>query len=124
MRTAAGQATSSRRSSAPAERKVPPRSSSKKSITELRLGKRILQVSNLEKVYYPKTGFTKGRALDYYVNIAPAILQHLKDRPLTLKRYPEGVEGEFFYEKRCPVYRPGWVKTAPVWSEGNNATID
>jgi bifunctional non-homologous end joining protein LigD len=81
-------------------------------------------VSNLEKVYYPKTGFTKGQVLDYYVNIAPVLLPHLKNRPLTLKRYPEGVEGEFFYEKRCPVYRPDWVKTARVWSHGKQADIN
>jgi bifunctional non-homologous end joining protein LigD len=96
----------------------------KKSSTLLKVGARTLTVSNIEKVYYPATGFTKGEALDYYMKIAPVLLPHLKDRPLTLKRYPEGVTGEFFYEKRCPVYRPDWVKTAPVWSEGNNAIID
>src|SRR5687767_10054380 len=105
------------------QRRTAGRTSAKKTTTTLQLGKRELPVSNIEKIYYPKTGFTKGQALDYYVNIAPVLLPHLKDRPLTLKRYPEGVEGEFFYEKRCPVYRPDWVKTAPVWSEGNNATI-
>jgi bifunctional non-homologous end joining protein LigD len=82
-------------------------------------GKR-LKLSNLEKVLYPEAGFTKGQLIDYYVRIAPALLPHLKDRPLTMKRYPEGVTGEFFYEKNCPTHRPDWVKTAPVWSEGNN----
>jgi bifunctional non-homologous end joining protein LigD len=78
-----------------------------------------LAVSNLDKVLYPKVGFTKGQVIDYYVRIAPVLLPHLRDRPLTMKRYPNGVEGEFFYEKNCPAHRPSWVKTAKVWSEGN-----
>ena len=81
-------------------------------------GKR-LAVSNLHKVLYPKPGFTKGQVIDYYIRIAPVLLPHLKDRPLTMKRYPDGVEGQFFYEKNCPVHRPKWVQTAKVWSEGN-----
>jgi bifunctional non-homologous end joining protein LigD len=83
-----------------------------------------LAVSNLDKVLYPKVGFTKGEVIDYYIRIAPVLLPHLKDRPLTMKRYPDGVEGEFFYEKNCPSHRPSWVKTAKVWSEGNNRTMD
>ncbi len=78
-----------------------------------------LAVSNLNKVLYPKVGFTKGQVIDYYIRIAPVLLPHLKDRPLTMKRYPNGVDGEFFYEKNCPSHRPSWVKTAKVWSEGN-----
>ena len=76
-------------------------------------GKR-LSVSNLGKVLYPKAGFTKAQVIDYYVRIAPLLLPHLRDRPLTLKRYPNGVDGEFFYEKNCPAHRPKWVKTEPV----------
>src|SRR5256885_2784629 len=83
-----------------------------------------LAVSNLNKVLYPKVGFTKGHVIDYYIRIAPVLLPHLKDRPLTMKRYPNGVEGEFFYEKNCPSHRPKWVKTAKVWSEGNQRTMD
>jgi bifunctional non-homologous end joining protein LigD len=83
-----------------------------------------LAVSNLNKVLYPKAGFTKGQVIDYYIRIAPVLLPHLEDRPLTMKRYPNGVEGEFFYEKNCPSHRPKWVKTARVWSEGNNRTMD
>jgi bifunctional non-homologous end joining protein LigD len=75
-------------------------------------------------VLYPKVGFTKGQVIDYYIRIAPVLLPHLKDRPLTMKRYPDGVEGEFFYEKNCPSHRPKWVKTAKVWSEGNQRTMD
>jgi bifunctional non-homologous end joining protein LigD len=82
-------------------------------------GKR-LKLSNLDKVFYPKAGFTKGEVIDYYLRIAPALLPHLRDRPLTLKRYPDGVDGEYFYEKNCPAHRPPWVKTAPVWSDQNN----
>ena len=83
-----------------------------------------LPVSNLNKVLYPKAGFTKGRVIDYYIRIAPVLLPHLKDRPLTMKRYPNGVEAPFFYEKNCPAHRPKWVKTAQVWSEGNNRMMD
>ncbi|HUE41797.1 MAG TPA: non-homologous end-joining DNA ligase [Chthoniobacterales bacterium] len=79
-----------------------------------------LSVSNLDKVLYPKVGFTKGQVIDYFIRIAPVLLPHLKDRPLTMKRYPNGVDKEFFYEKNCPKHRPNWVKTAKVWSEGNN----
>jgi|SRR5579864_1136990 len=81
---------------------------------------RQIKLSNLDKVLYPKAGFTKGQVIDYYVRIAPVLLPHLADRALTLKRYPNGVEGMFFYEKNCPTYRPSWMKTAKVWSEGNN----
>ena len=81
---------------------------------------RKIHVSNLDKVLYPKVGFTKGQVIDYCIRIAPVLLPHLKDRPLTMKRYPDGVEGEFFYEKNCPSHRPKWVQTAKVWSEGND----
>src|ERR1041384_6551308 len=81
---------------------------------------RQIKLSNLEKVLYPKAGFTKGQVIDYYVRIAPVLLPHLANRALTLKRYPNGVDGMFFYEKNCPAYRPPWMKTAKVWREGNN----
>src|SRR6266513_1704880 len=86
---------------------------------ELIVDDRKLQVSNLDKVLYPKAGFTKAQVIDYFIRIAPVLLPHLKDRPLTMKRYPDGVEGQFFYEKNCPLHRPKWVQTAKVWSEGN-----
>ncbi|MFI5116285.1 MAG: non-homologous end-joining DNA ligase [Terriglobales bacterium] len=79
-----------------------------------------LKLSNLDKVLYPEAGFTKGQVIDYYVRIAPVLLPHLRGRPLTMKRYPNGVGGQFFYEKNCPEHRPEWVQTARVWSEGNN----
>jgi len=87
---------------------------------ELIVGDRRIQVSNLDKVLYPKVGFTKGQVIDYYIRVAPVLLPHLRDRPLTMKRYPDGVEGEFFYEKNCPSHRPKWVQTAKVWSESND----
>jgi len=82
------------------------------------IGDRQLSLSNLEKVFYPQTGFTKGQVLDYYARIAPYLLPHLQDRPLTLKRYPNGVDGHMFYEKRSPGHRPAWVKTFRVPKEG------
>lgn len=82
--------------------------------SQLQIGDVVVEVSNLDKVLYPKAGFTKGEVIDYYVRISPVLLPHLKDRPITLKRYPEGVEGFFFYEKQCPGHRPGWVKTTKV----------
>jgi bifunctional non-homologous end joining protein LigD len=87
---------------------------------QLTVDNRKVQVSNLDKVLYPSVGFTKGQVIDYYIRVAPVLLPHLKDRPLTMKRYPDGVDGEFFYEKNCPEHRPKWVKTAPVWSESND----
>jgi bifunctional non-homologous end joining protein LigD len=78
---------------------------------------RRLPLSNLEKDLYPAYGFTKAQILDYYRGIALFILPHLKDRALTFKRYPEGVENDFFFEKRCPSYRPVWVKTAEIPQE-------
>jgi bifunctional non-homologous end joining protein LigD len=85
---------------------------------------RKLSLTNLDKVLYPATGFTKGQVVDYYVRIAPYLVPHLAGRPLTMKRYPGGVEEEYFFEKNAPMHRPDWVKTAPVWSEGNKRTVN
>lgn len=84
---------------------------------------RTLKLSNLQKVLYPATGFTKKDVIDYYVRIAPAILPHLSGRALTRKRYPDGVDGEPFFEKNAPMHKPDWVKTAPIWSEGGHRTV-
>ena len=86
-------------------------------------GKQI-RLTNLDKVMYPAVGFTKGQVIDYYTRIAPYVLPHLKERPLTLKRYPNGVDGQFFYEKQCPSHRPDWVRTVPVYSRRNKADIN
>jgi bifunctional non-homologous end joining protein LigD len=76
-------------------------------------GRRI-PVSNLDKVLYPGTSFTKARAIDYYIRVAEYLLPHMKNRPVTLKRFPDGVGGEFFYEKDAPSFTPDWVQTFPV----------
>jgi bifunctional non-homologous end joining protein LigD len=82
--------------------------------TKVEVGGRELSLSNLDKVLYPETGFTKGQVVDYYARIAPAMLGHLRDRPVTMVRLPDGVEGERFFEKRCPGHRPGWLRTVPL----------
>ena len=87
---------------------------------EVKVDGRLLKLTNLDKVLWPEVGFTKGQMIDYYTRVAPALLPHLKDRPLTLKRYPNGVDAEMFYEKNCPAHRPPWIHTAKVWSDGNN----
>jgi len=81
---------------------------------EVRVAGRTLKVTNLDKVMYPKTGFTKRDVIDYYVGIAPVLLGHLEDRPLTRIRFPNGVEDKSFFEKQCPSHRPDWVRTAAV----------
>jgi bifunctional non-homologous end joining protein LigD len=91
---------------------------------EVEIDGRTLSLSNLDKVLYPEAGFTKGQVIDYYTRVARAVLPHLRGRPLTLKRYPDGVEGSFFYEKQSPSHRPEWVRTAAVWSRHNGRTID
>jgi bifunctional non-homologous end joining protein LigD len=93
-------------------------------VTVVEVEGRTLKLSNLDKVLYPEVGFTKGQVIDYYTRIAPVLVPHLAARPLTLKRYPNGVEAGFFYEKQCPSHRPPWVETAPVWSGHNQRTID
>src|SRR3982751_4328480 len=90
------------------------RATTKKSEQKLTIGNRTVAVTNLDKVLYPGNGFTKGQVIDYYIRVAPYLLPHLKNRPVTLKRYPNGVGGEFFYEKDAPGFTPDWVKTFPV----------
>jgi bifunctional non-homologous end joining protein LigD len=83
-----------------------------------------LKLSNLDKVLYPAAGFTKGQVIDYYARIAPVLLPHLKNKPLTMKRYPGGVNEEFFFEKNAPQHRPDWVKTVAIWSYGNKRNVN
>jgi bifunctional non-homologous end joining protein LigD len=87
---------------------------------------RELKLTNLDKVLYPKAGFTKGEAIDYYAKVAPAMLPHLRGRALTLRRFPEGVDDAeaAFFEKRCPKHRPEWVKTAAVEAGPHAGVID
>ncbi len=90
----------------------------------VQVGGRALNLSNLDKVLYPDAGLTKGQVVDYYARIAPVLLPHLRGRPLTLKRYPHGVGGPFFYEKRCPRGRPDWFHTEPVSSGPGHGRVD
>jgi bifunctional non-homologous end joining protein LigD len=89
------------------------------SALEVEVDGKPLKLSNLEKVFYPETGFTKGQVVDYYTRVAPVLLAHLEGRPLTLKRYPNGVNGKFFYEKECPKHRPEWVRTKRIVARGS-----
>jgi bifunctional non-homologous end joining protein LigD len=90
---------------------------------EIELEEHTLKLTNLEKVLYPKTGFTKGDLIAYYAAIAPALLPHIYNRPLTLKRYPNGVHEKYFYEKQSPRHRPDWVATTTIWSEHSKREI-
>jgi bifunctional non-homologous end joining protein LigD len=88
---------------------------------------RTLTLSNLDKVLYPETGFTKGEVIDYYTRIAAVLLPHVRERALTFKRYPDGVEGKFFFEKNAPSHTPDWVRRVRLPSPGstkNRDTID
>ena len=87
---------------------------------------RELKLTNLDKVIYPKAGFTKGEMVDYYAKAAPAIIPHLSGRAVTLRRFPEGVDDldAAFFEKRCPKHRPDWVKTARVEAGPHAGMID
>jgi bifunctional non-homologous end joining protein LigD len=81
---------------------------------EVQIDGRTLSLSNLDKALYPEAGFAKGHVIDYYTRVSPVLLPHLRDRPLTLKRYPNGVDAPHFYEKQCPSHAPEWVQTAPI----------
>jgi bifunctional non-homologous end joining protein LigD len=92
----------------------------------VKVGGRELKLTNLDKVLYPETGFSKGEVVDYYAKVAPAIVPHLEGRALTLRRFPEGVDDSdaAFFEKRCPKHRPDWVKTAAVEAGPHAGVID
>jgi bifunctional non-homologous end joining protein LigD len=91
---------------------------------EVAVDGRQLTLSNLDKVLYPEAHFTKAEVIDYYTRIAPVLLPHLRGRPLTLKRYPNGVDAPFFFEKQAPSHRPKWVKTTAIYSDSNSRDID
>ena len=84
---------------------------------------RELSVSNLDKVLYPQSGFTKGQLIDYYVRVAPVMLPHVRERPLTMKRFPDGVEGKSFFEKHIPSHAPDWVQSVNVGSSDGQDVI-
>ncbi len=85
---------------------------------------RTLTLSNLDKVLYPAAGFTKAQVIEYYQRIGPVMLPHIDSRPVTIKRYPEGVEGAFFFQKNAPAHRPDWVPTARLASPGSTKSRD
>ena len=90
----------------------------------IEVGGRQLKLTNLEKILYPAAKFTKGQVIDYYARIAPVLVPHLAAKALTLKRYPDGVDAQPFFEKNATKHRPDWVKTAPIWSEGNRRDVN
>ncbi len=89
----------------------------------LDVGGQKVQVSNLDKVLYPENQFTKAQVIDYYIRVSEYLLPHFRDRPVTLKRYPDGVRGEFFYEKDAPRFAPKWIQTFPVPRRAGGADI-
>ncbi|HZK52371.1 MAG TPA: ATP-dependent DNA ligase, partial [Actinomycetota bacterium] len=89
-----------------------------------RAGPRELRLSNLDKVFWPDEGYNKADLLTYYFDVSPVMLPHLIDRPLTMKRMPNGVKGDFFYEKNAPRHTPDWMPTIPVFSNDTQKTIN
>jgi bifunctional non-homologous end joining protein LigD len=90
--------------------------------TRVSIDGRELSISNLDKVLFPESGFTKGQLIDYYVKVAPVMLPHIEDRPVTLRRYPHGAGGDSFYAKHVPPKAPGWIRTIAVPTEGGEIT--
>lgn len=85
---------------------------------------RPLRLSNLDKVFFPGTGYTKGDLIQYYASISDVLLPHLQGRPLSMNRYPDGISGSSFYEKRAPGHQPDWMRTTPVESDSQGGIID
>jgi len=85
---------------------------------------RQLKLSNLDKVLYPDAAFTKGEVIDYYTRIAPVLLPHLAGRPMTVKRYPDGARGKFFFEKNAPSHTPEWVRRVVLPAPGSTKNRD
>ncbi len=90
----------------------------------VRIDGRELSVSNFDKVFFPENGFTKGEVVGFYSDIDTTILPHLRDRPLTMKRFPDGVTGDHFYEKNAPKHTPDWVETFAVPRSEGGLAID
>jgi len=90
----------------------------------MRIGRRDVALTNLDKVFFPGPGLTKGDLVHYYVDLAPYALNHVERRPMQMKRYPNGVEGEFFYQKRVPNPHPDWLETVHIVFPGSGRTAD
>ncbi|MHB8420436.1 MAG: DNA ligase D [Myxococcales bacterium] len=85
---------------------------------------KIVRFTNLNKVFWPKEGYTKGDLIEYYRAISPWLLPYLRDRPLVLTRFPDGIEGKSFYQKDAPGFAPGWIRTERIWSADTQREID
>jgi bifunctional non-homologous end joining protein LigD len=85
---------------------------------------RPLRLSNLDKVFFPDEGYTKGDLVQYYASVGSVLLPHLEDRPISMSRYPDGIKGPSFYEKRAPGHQPEWMRTTPVDSDSQGGIID
>jgi len=104
---------------------VSPRTGSKSSDSQVvEIDGRPVKLTNLDKVLYPATGFTKGQVLGYYARVAPVLLPHLADRPATFLRLPDGVEESGFFAKHAPAHRPDWVRTAAVASTSSGKSVE
>src|SRR5205085_1088330 len=90
---------------------------------ELRVGKRLVSLTNLQKPFWPELGITKGDLLQFYADLSPVLLPHLTDRAMVMKRYPHGAAGEFFFMKRAPSPRPDWIVTCSI-EHGSGSVID
>jgi bifunctional non-homologous end joining protein LigD len=84
---------------------------------------RDVRLTNLRKLFWPELGITKGALIQFYVDVAPVLLPHIRDRAMVMKRYPHGAAGDFFFMKRAPTPRPAWIRTCPIEHESGN-TID
>lgn len=85
---------------------------------------RPLTLSNIDKIFFPDAGYTKGDLIQYYTSVAPLLLPHLEGRPISMSRYPDGITGQSFYEKRAPGHQPDWMRTTPVVSDSQGGIID
>jgi bifunctional non-homologous end joining protein LigD len=95
-----------------------------RTLLAMRIGRHEVALTNLDKVFFPESGLTKGDLIRYYLDLAPHALTHVERRPMQMKRYPNGVEGEFFYQKRVPQPHPDWLETVHVLFGRSGRTAD
>src|ERR671923_1608301 len=87
---------------------------------QLRVGRRTVALTNLDKIFFPEAGFTKRDLLQYYADVAPVLVPHLRDRAMVMKRYPNGIRGKWFFMKRAPTPRPAWIETCEIMHKSRN----
>src|SRR5262249_6518931 len=109
--------------SAPARPTSRSRSNQQRCELAMRVGRNEVKVTNPDKVFFPEPDLTKGDLVAYYVDLAPQILPHLRSRPFHMKRFPNGVEGEFFHQKRVPPHHPDYVGELPVSFPSGHSTV-